>query len=394
MGATERKQAPARSRSRIRTALAGLTLSIASLLFLFLVAEILLRAAPRLVPKGSYFGSGVFVPEVSLYLPKTSVIYDKARYVRRWRNRDGFMDVDHAVEKPNGVLRAGIFGDSYVESVQYPLEEVFFRRIPTLIEGRDVETFAFGISGTGTANSLALYRWQGRRYDLDVVIYVFVANDIADNSHTIQQARRGTLTPELTARLSSTGSGFEMVWPSPPKELALGRRLAMSFKNRSFVARVVLDRLQLLLKGSGGRRSNSGEGPSVPAAKDSAALLEAQRLTELILEGWNREVRADGREFIVLYTPQGDRELSGELAYENTWHPWLAEICDRAGIPLVDATGALRAGFDAGDKIYEDHWTLVGHGVIATVLRQVLEDHLKKTEPARALALDSDEFTS
>lgn len=373
-----------RSARPLKRVAAGLGLSLASLAILFGAFEGLLRVAPEMAPRGSYFGSGVYEPAARVYLPRSDVLYNRGSFVLRSRNRAGFMDGEHALEKAEGTVRVGIFGDSYVESVQVPLEEVFFRRLPRRMAGRDVEPLAFGVSGTGTLNSLVLYRWLADVYALDVVVYVFVANDITDNSYEIQRTKRGTLTPELTARPAPNEDGFEAVWPPPPGELGPLRRLAMAAKEHSLVARILLSRMQLLVKGGGADAARDGEGPTVPAAEDRASLRRARELTERILDRFAREVRADGRDFLVVYTPQGDRELAGALGPAATWKPWLASRCEALGVPLVDVTGALRERFEAGVRVYGDHWTPAGHRVVAQVLHRALEARLEEANGAES----------
>ncbi len=359
-----------------------LGLVVASCLACLLLGELALRAVPALLPAGTYFGSGIYDATLGFYVPSSTVIYNKDRYQRRTPNGDGFMDIDHDRQRSPGVTRVGFFGDSYVESVQVPLESVFFRQIPPLTTA-NIETFGFGISGIGTLQSSLLYRRYAAEYDLDVAIYVFVPNDLGDHFERIQRGRKGTLTPpitaDLTTDLASHDQGFEVFAPPPPSELPMRQRWAMQLKARSLLARVVLSRGQLLMLRSD-RRLDYGTGATVPAIRDPALLSDAKVLTRTIMAQWQREVQADGRDLIVVYTPQGTRELSGELPYQDTWHPWLARVCDDLGLPLIDPTSALRARLETGDAVYGDHWTPAGHQVMATVLARAIDEHLTGDE--------------
>ena len=79
--------------------LSAILLTVFSLGFIIVLAELTLRAIPRLTPKGVY-GSGVFDPEIGLRVHGSPVIYNKVRFVRHVPNGSGFLDVEHKPAKP------------------------------------------------------------------------------------------------------------------------------------------------------------------------------------------------------------------------------------------------------------------------------------------------------
>ncbi len=374
-------------RSLLRGALVRAALVVTSLGVFIVAGELTLRSFPPLLPRGTFYGSGVYDPELGFLMPNSTVIYNKVRFLKRTPNGDGLMDVGHDPEKPPGVVRVGFFGDSYVESVQVPLEAVFFRRLPRAIHGRPIETFGFGISGLGTLHALQLYRKYGPRYDLDLVVYLFVNNDPGDHFYRIQRHRHGLVTPRPTAMLAADEVGYELRWP-PTRPFAV--RAAMAVKSRSLLARVAHSRLQLLLAGRGGGR---GEGagasdspltaPRIPSEEDPPSvwpedlLAEARLLTRRILAQWKREVRGSGRDLLVLYVPRTE-EVEGGARDEDTWRLWLADSCRALDLELIDPTAALGARRAAGEAVYDDHWTPAGHEVIASVLSAELEAYLRR----------------
>jgi hypothetical protein len=131
--------------------LANLLLAGFAIGFVVVALEAAFRIVPALLPAGVY-GAGRLEPELRMNVHGTRLIYNKAGYVVRTPNRDGFMDVDHERAKPPGAVRVGFFGDSYVESVQVPLEDVFFRRLAERA-GPPLEPFGFGVSGWGTLHA-------------------------------------------------------------------------------------------------------------------------------------------------------------------------------------------------------------------------------------------------
>src|SRR5262245_57436967 len=114
-------------RVSLRAGLVGISLMGTSLI-LFLL-EFLFRTFPALLPAGTY-GVQIFDPDLNTTVLSSPIIYNKARYVVRMANRDGFLDVDHKLAKSPGVIRVSFWGDSYVEAMQVPLEQTFWRQIP------------------------------------------------------------------------------------------------------------------------------------------------------------------------------------------------------------------------------------------------------------------------
>lgn len=341
---------------------------IGSLAATMLVLEVLLRIVPGLWPLGTY-GLPRFDPGLQLNVHGAPVVYARGRWTLRTPNRDGFMDVDHAVVKSPPVVRVGFFGDSYVEALQVPLDDTFFRKLPTAIAGRIFEPFAFGISGWGTLQSLLAYRVEGPRYDLDEVVYVFVHNDPGDNFAKIEPDQ------EAAAEIDD-GDGF-VVRIKPPADAPV-RSLRAGLERWSLLARLI--RVQWAGLRAVTERSQRAATTAVtrpdrndyPSTWPPATLAEAETLTRRILREFRDEVIRDGRRFAVLYVPRGDGELDGKLRPQEIWRPFLAETCAELGIPLWDPTAVLGARQRTGTVIYDDHWSSAGHALIASFIADQL----------------------
>lgn len=104
-------------------------------------------------------------------------------------NGEGMNDVDHEIEKPDGVYRIAVIGDSYVEAMQLPLQQSFFKRMEKKLqsEGHVVEVLSFGVGGFGTLQEYYLLRDYALKYKPDlVVLSVFTYNDIRNNSFDLE----------------------------------------------------------------------------------------------------------------------------------------------------------------------------------------------------------------
>jgi hypothetical protein len=320
------------------------------------------------------------------------LVYNKGRYVVRTPNRDGFMDVDHERSKPAGVVRVGFFGDSYVESAQVPLDEVFFRRLAAS-GGSRLETFGFGMSGWGTLHAFEAWKVMAERYDLDAAYYVFVENDLGDNALEIA-GHGGPSDSRPFAALSDDPPGYRVQPVRPAKEAPWWRQAAKWLQTHSLLANVVQQRLQQLrdhgvtvrrrrddvdMTRIAGTVPHPGDlPPSWPTGYSERARLLAERL----LADWKRAADARGVPLAVLYVPRAQDQLIGGIAIEDTWLPWLRETCAKLDVPIVDPTPELLARVRAGEDVYDDHWSPAGHAAVARALESHLAAWIDGLRPA------------
>lgn len=350
-----------------------------SLFFAALLAEGLLRLLP--IPGISYHTFYYDDVTGARYYPGSTAIYRSraGERIRRRVNSLGFLDVEPDQAKAAGVVRIGFFGDSYTEARQVRIEDTFYRRTDGLLNaGREEaawECLAFGVSGFGTLQSyLGHGRWL-RAADLDYVVYVFVENDPGDQIESLKKS------PDIPYA-SLSGDSFvvddrfrqRLAYKNSPLH-----RVLQFAKAHSLVISTVVGRLKLLkahgikmkvteadrrMSDKTPRRINSNTPPSIwpDSLRDYAA-----ELGERIIARWAREVRAADARFVVAYVPRQD-EIGKLRADQDSWLLWLADVCDRHGIDLIDPTPEFRAKVEAGEAVYDDHFTPLGHWEFARVI--------------------------
>jgi lysophospholipase L1-like esterase len=100
----------------------------------------------------------------------------------------GFRDRLHALEKPAGVYRIAVIGDSAAEALQIDMKSTFWWQLQEKLRscpglgGREVEALNFSASGYGTAQEALLLESSAIRYKPDLVLLAFAGNDVRDNS--------------------------------------------------------------------------------------------------------------------------------------------------------------------------------------------------------------------
>lgn len=119
--------------------------------------------------------------------PNTSVIIETDGYRHKvvW-NSQGMHDREHTVEKPAGVFRILLLGDSFVEAQQVEdsqtsrniLEETLNKQAPPHLK---FEVISGAIRGWGPAQELIYFRSIGQFYQPDLVVMLWLpANDLTN----------------------------------------------------------------------------------------------------------------------------------------------------------------------------------------------------------------------
>ncbi|MEF9426606.1 MAG: SGNH/GDSL hydrolase family protein [Candidatus Mariimomonas ferrooxydans] len=351
---------------------------IISLTLIIVLVEIYIRLFP---PKGIYSITRFDDTVGYIYSPESKVTYNKVRYTESLANKDGYLDINHVTDGEKSRIKIGVFGDSYVEAMQVPLDKRFFRVLPQKINKNEVEYFAFGMSGFGTLHSFLNYREQDKKYNFDIVVYMFSENDPGDNSYLI----RGDGARPF-AKLSSSEPSFEIDSSFKKNHFKLIRSLA----GKSRLFNLVSRRVSLLIyKGTKidyeeERMMSTKNKEKIPGENDLPSTWpvnirrDAEQLAFKILEKWAQDVRAQGKEFIVFYIPRSEHALSDNNASADTWKKWLIKSCMDLNIPLIDPSERLLQKIKTGANVYDDHWSPEGHKIVAEVFESYFSDKLKK----------------
>jgi len=156
-----------------------------------IAAELLVRLMPRL-----RVSTVMWMPDAEL----GAVLRpnQKARFSSREfnatviTNSHGQHDYEHTYDKPEGVFRVLLLGDSYVEGLHVARDELFFSLLSERLNSQlapgsmRFEFIAMARSGWGTAQQLRALEVDGFKYEPDMVILCFLpANDFFNNSRAL-----------------------------------------------------------------------------------------------------------------------------------------------------------------------------------------------------------------
>lgn len=128
-------------------------------------------------------------------------------------NSSGYFDKEYPRSKPDQTFRIVVIGDSYVESVQVPLQKTFHKRLEqslnsnTPVSGyKKFEVIALGSSGAGQNTNFMTLSKQAAALNPDAVIITFCSNDICDDDHVLKNELdlfSSTLSPMIRKLLTN-----------------------------------------------------------------------------------------------------------------------------------------------------------------------------------------------
>lgn len=217
-------------------------------------------------------------------------------------NADGMRDREHAWNKPPGMRRVALLGDSFVQAVQVDLDStlgaVLERRLASHAAGRRIEVLNFGVASYGTAQEYLTLRHRVWKYAPDVVVLaVLTGNDIQDNSRALSGVR---LRPYFyfdgpTLRLDTSFRDLPEYRAQGNWDAVLRRR-AVQNSHLVQLAYEVAHR-----RGTGDRGMNGADlSDAVYLPPQDAVWEDAWRVTEELVRRMHRECRRRGVAFVLV----------------------------------------------------------------------------------------------
>jgi hypothetical protein len=134
-------------------------------------------------------------------------------------NAQGFRDdADYGYGKPPGVLRVLALGDSHTAGFEIRQSQTYAEVIERYLRANGVSAQALntGISGFGTAEELVFLENEGIRYDPDVVVLGFYANDYEDSVNSGLFALQDGRLVEASRSYAPATDALDVINSVPP----------------------------------------------------------------------------------------------------------------------------------------------------------------------------------
>jgi len=308
----------------------------------------------------------------------------------------GFRGVDHPRERPEGVFRIAVLGDSFTEAKQVALDDAYPSHVERALAsceglgGRRPEVLSFGVSGYGTAQEALVLEHRVWRYQPDLVVLGFLTgNDIADNHPELRANGHAPFYRLEEGELLLDTSFLNTDWYRSRRDGGTLRNV----RRRS--------RLWQLLGGARSERSpEAGLRDEIYAAPTDPRWADAWLWTEAILEQMSASTAAHGAAFGVVTLsnaiqvhpdPEARRAYREGLQVDDLRYPdrRVAAVGERAGFPTLELVPHLReVAEQRGEALHgfpntqpnTGHWNEEGHRVAGEHIAQWLCEHLVSRE--------------
>ncbi len=321
-----------------------------------------------------------------------------------------------SLAKPPDTLRIAVFGDSFTEALQVTYRERFthvmeqrLNRCPARPRAR-VEVINFGVSGTGQARQMALYRSMGRRFDPDIVLdMVYPGNDFRNNIRAWEKNpflpywdvdSRGRLLLDNRFR-DDPAFRSKLFWSNMRQEAVKHSRI-LQLLTEVYVKQVLEPGRRQVLEGETVPDWLPGE-PSLAFAEPRDPMrAHAWRVFLTGVEAWARQVAAEGRQFMMsafplpaAVLPQAWKRLKeryGEKVSRDRFDRVMVPFAARVGFVFFPVTMALaerarETGVNYWYHAYTarvgGHFNAQGHRAMGEVLASRLCAYWRRIGAAR-----------
>jgi hypothetical protein len=321
-------------------------------------------------------------------------------------NSRGIRGPERPYEKSPGTFRVVVIGDSFVEGYMVPLRDRVTEVLEALLKARGprrpVEVIALGTAGYSTDQELLWLESEGLRYQPDVVVAMFYANDVWYNAQpaywrgskplfvfrdealtltNVPVPRTAEGSDESTLRdwIEHYSKIFWIVGGAV-KNIPVLYRLSLRAGIAEIPPEMVLE---------------VGDAVPVPAefnvyrSTGTAETELAWRTTQALFGRMRRTTEGAGAQFLAFLVPlRGDIYTHEEVvrardsASAEGWNPRAVaerfhQICTAEGLTCIDPTEQFRtaAQRDTAQRLYyrfDWHWNATGHALAA----RILADHI------------------
>jgi hypothetical protein len=315
----------------------------------------------------------------------------------------GLRDREHSVEKPEGVYRVAVLGDSYSEAMQVDVKDAFWSVLGDKLTqcayrpSMRIEVINFGVSGFGTAQEYLMLETVAMRYRPDLVLLQFMnGNDVDDNSIALSAQKMRPFFRLEQRRGLVLDASFVATRAFQDKSSALmgfARSVADHFRVVQLIR--AFTKMAFFPRASADAAIEPGLKPAVLAAPRDSSWEDAWTVTERLILAMNEYLEKSGVPLIVVTTPfaiqvHPDRRVreteQAKLGISDLFYPdrRIEAYARKRGIAVIPLTYEMQRlaesrriyfhGFP-NTRMGIGHWNENGHRVAAEIIARHLCSH-------------------
>ena len=376
---------------RLRNGLLNLCLVVASVLVFFVILE-------------GYFA--LFNPQIQAGSCQYDEIlgwehkpnFDGIRVTKEFEthikiNSNKLRDKNYDYEKPDGIKRIVVLGDSFTEGAQVEENERFTEVLESSLL-KNIQIINTGVSGYGNNQELLFLKNEGMKYNPDIVLVAFcIGNDVSDNMGNVTawdptQGRPVFILNDNELTLTNV--------PVPQKKrenvtsfLRFKRYMARHFHSYAFTSTKISMNPNLLsffkkIGIAGAIRENPPRKPVLYSNTYTPKLHYGWNLTKAILKEIDVVAKENNSKTLIVLIP------NKEQVYKENWdrikryyslndqnynlskpNDVLVEFGKESDIPVLDLLPEFREHAKNGEQLYfeiDGHWNANGHKLAAELI--------------------------
>jgi hypothetical protein len=370
-------------------------LLLASIFSSLLLAEIIARHIPRsVVPEIYSRRTPVYRPELgivtnrpgSCQVVSSSWVYNEVCF-----NKYGFRGTDWQLDKKQEEIRVAVLGDSYVEGLQVAFDELASTRLEKLLGSR-FTVLNFGLSGTGHAEQLLIYRNLVKRFRPDIVISVITpSNDFEDNVRDLSKTREKPFLEMENGHLVEIPLSTWTTLILSPKVSELTSWFGNLALFKLVAYRLLAQAKEFsLFPFSPGNAWAAQEDSTLTPLKEftTPAYDYSKQVMGAALLRLKETCEKEGTQFVLVSTSgvwtflaQENRAFLEKAEMLALRYNWIEEFVKKHGISYLDLNKALLGeylarGFTAADIHipWDGHWTPLGNRLVAEHIHDFLRE--------------------
>jgi hypothetical protein len=278
-------------------------------------------------------------------------------------NWHGYRGPDRPYEKPQGIRRVVVLGDSFTDGSEVGDEELFTWKLERALNG--VEVINLGVYGYQTAQEFVTLQDRGLRYSPDAVVLVVVPNDLPGNVVALESfgpAPRFVLAGDSIVLEDldhpSAREAFRVANLPAPRWIYRNSTLYYLI-NTHIYHRLVAEHI----------------GRFRQARLAEVSLDDQAELFRRIVLRMRDLCSKHGIPLLVVFTHQRNDVLTNETSRFAA----IAEALERDGVMTIDLFERFRRQEQDGPTPYyrnDPHWNVIGHDKVAEWLTEPVRDLL------------------